>query len=129
MPSSVVTTTVTHWGMIVSVNTLKSVGDRWSPWFMPWYPLNRSTKYLPDLATMVSRYQYVQRTQINLGTTPFAERIARHMSQSRASCAFWGVKKISKRTDSLMDLRCWIRLALREEFPVPRPAQNPFSTS
>ena len=86
---------------------------------MPWYPLNRIPKYPPALAIMVRRFQYVRRSRIVLGPTPYAVRISRYLPRSRASYAFWRPKKTSKRTTSLMAISDWISLASRVDVPVP----------
>ena len=52
---------------------------------MPWYTLNGCPKYPLYLATMVSWSQYTQRSRIVLEPTPYATRISRHLSQSKAS--------------------------------------------
>ena len=65
--SAVGATTVTQWRMTESMTTLNSVGERGSTWVTPWYPLNRIPKYPPDLATMVSQSQYVERVRVVLG--------------------------------------------------------------
>ena len=84
LPSSVGTTTVTQWRRTAYTNMLKSVGGKGSAWVTPRHPLNGSPKYPLALATMVSWPQYYQRSRIVLGPTPYAARISRHLSQSRA---------------------------------------------
>ena len=64
---------------------------------------------------MVNRTQYVQRSRIALDPTPYAVRISRHLSQSRASYSFWRSRNISWGTTSIMGVICWGRLALRSE--------------
>ena len=86
-------------------------------------------KYPPALSTMVIWSQYVQRSWILLELNPYAARISSHLSQSRSSYSLWKSKNTLKRTNSLMDLICWSRLDLEVSFPIPQPAQNPFSTS
>ena len=122
--TSVGFTTFTQLRMTSSTTTLKIVGYRGSPCVTPQYPLNRRPKYLPALATMVSRFQYVRRSRTVLGLTLYSAISYRGLSSSEASQAFRRSRNISKRTASLMAVSCWSSFASRVEVPVPRPTQN-----